>query len=50
MREALGSGTLDRSRYENYVKMRSELDFLELRQQYGAKRAEKKRWKGMTSR
>ncbi len=47
VRQALSDGKLDPSRYENYLKMRRELDFLELRQQYGAKRAEKKRWKGI---
>lgn len=43
--EALESGAIDQNRIESFRKIQKEVEFLELRQQYGSKRAERKRWK-----
>jgi ribosome biogenesis GTPase len=48
VREALESGALDALRFENYLKLRSELDYLARRQDQLAQRMEKNRWKKLT--
>lgn len=45
--EALSEGRLDRRRFENYLKMRRELDHLEVKLAEGAARAERGRWKAI---
>jgi ribosome biogenesis GTPase len=45
VREALESGPLDTARFENYLKMRRELEHLARRQDQLAQRIEKNRWK-----
>lgn len=47
VREALDQGELDPRRFENYRKMRGELRYLELKQDAGAARAERERWKSI---
>lgn len=44
---ALGNGLIDPARLENYRKMTRELDYLSLRQEEGAARLERARWKGI---
>lgn len=46
---ALTEGTLDPARFRNYLKMQKEIRYLELRQDANAARAEKIRWKKITS-
>jgi len=46
--EALESGALDAARFENYLKMRRELDHLARRQDQLAQRIEKNRWKKLS--
>lgn len=48
VREALESGALDAARFENYLKMRRELDHLARRQDQLAQRLEKNRWKKLS--
>jgi ribosome biogenesis GTPase len=48
VREALESGALDASRFENYLKMRRELAHLGRRQDQLAQRIEKSRWKKLS--
>lgn len=48
VREALESGELDASRFENYLKLRRELDYLARRQDQFAQRQEKNRWKKLS--
>ncbi|HKQ78645.1 MAG TPA: ribosome small subunit-dependent GTPase A [Blastocatellia bacterium] len=48
VREALESGALDAARFENYLKMRRELDHLARRQDQLAQRMEKNRWKKLS--
>jgi ribosome biogenesis GTPase / thiamine phosphate phosphatase len=48
VREALESGALDAARFENYLKMRSELEHLARRQDQLAQRIEKNRWKKLS--
>jgi ribosome biogenesis GTPase / thiamine phosphate phosphatase len=48
VREALESGELDSSRFENYLKMRRELEHLARRQDQLAQRIEKNRWKKLS--
>jgi ribosome biogenesis GTPase len=48
VREALESGALDAARFENYLKMRRELDHLARRQDQLAQRIEKNRWKKLS--
>ncbi|MBO0860363.1 MAG: ribosome small subunit-dependent GTPase A [Chloracidobacterium sp.] len=48
VREALESGLLDAARFENYLKMRRELEHLARRQDQLAQRIEKNRWKKLT--
>jgi ribosome biogenesis GTPase / thiamine phosphate phosphatase len=48
VREALESGALDAARFENYLKMRRELDHLARRQDQLAQRVEKNRWKKLS--
>jgi ribosome biogenesis GTPase / thiamine phosphate phosphatase len=48
VREALESGALDASRFENYLKMRRELEHLARRQDQLAQRIEKNRWKKLS--
>ncbi len=45
VREALENGTLDRQRFENYLKLQGELDHLARRQDALAQRNERNRWK-----
>ena len=45
VREALEQGALDSRRFENYMKMLGELSYLERRQDTGAARAEREKWK-----
>jgi ribosome biogenesis GTPase len=47
--DALESGTLEAGRIENFRKLRSEIEFLDLRRRVGAKRAEKQRWKKVST-
>jgi ribosome biogenesis GTPase len=42
--EAVSRGELASERLESYRKLKGELDYLSLREQYGAKQAEKVRW------
>src|SRR5215510_13730071 len=48
VRAALESGELDAARFENYLKMRRELDHLARRRDQLAQRIEKNRWKKLT--
>lgn len=48
VRDALETGALDAARFENYLKMRSELDHLARRQDQLAQRIEKNRWKKLS--
>jgi ribosome biogenesis GTPase / thiamine phosphate phosphatase len=48
VREALESGALDASRFENYLKLRRELDHLARRQDQFAQKQEKNRWKKLS--
>src|SRR5215475_4155868 len=48
VREALESGELAAARFENYLKMRRELEHLARRQDQLAQRNEKNRWKKLT--
>ncbi len=48
VREALEAGALDAARFENYRKMRSELERLARRQDRLAQRIEKNRWKKLS--
>jgi ribosome biogenesis GTPase / thiamine phosphate phosphatase len=48
VREALESGALDAARFENYLKMQRELDYLVRRQDQLAQRIEKNRWKKLS--
>jgi ribosome biogenesis GTPase / thiamine phosphate phosphatase len=48
VREALESGALDAARFENYLKMRRELEHLARRQDHLAQRNEKNRWKKLS--
>jgi ribosome biogenesis GTPase len=45
VREALERGELEQSRYASYEKLNKEIEYLDLRQTYNAKVAEKRRWK-----
>ena len=47
VKQAVEEEKLSRKRYENYLKMRKELDFLQRKTQIGSKAAEKARWKGV---
>lgn len=47
VKRAVDEGTLSRQRYENYLKMRKELDFLEKKTKIGSEAAEKERWRGI---
>jgi ribosome biogenesis GTPase len=47
IREALEQGLIDQARIESFEKIRREVEYFELRQRIGARRAEKKRWKKM---
>jgi ribosome biogenesis GTPase / thiamine phosphate phosphatase len=49
VRQALEEGLLDARRFNNYLKMQREIKFLALRQDEGAARAEKLRWKKIKS-
>jgi ribosome biogenesis GTPase / thiamine phosphate phosphatase len=48
VREALESGALDAGRFENYLRMRRELDYLARRQDQLGQRIEKDRWKKLS--
>jgi ribosome biogenesis GTPase len=48
VRAALESGELDAARFDNYLKMRRELDHLARRQDQLAQRIEKNRWKKLS--
>jgi ribosome biogenesis GTPase len=48
VREALESGALDASRFENYLKMRREVEHLARRQDQLAQKIEKNRWKKLS--
>src|SRR6266498_2292358 len=48
VRDALNPGELDAARFENYLKMRRELDHLARRQNQLAQRIEKNRWKKLS--
>ncbi len=43
--EALDDGTLDRNRFENYLKMKREMLYIERKQDVGAAVAERTKWK-----
>lgn len=48
IREALVDGSIDTARYENYLKLGKELDYLARKQDIGTALAEKKRWKRLS--
>jgi ribosome biogenesis GTPase len=48
VRQALENGTLDQKRFENYLKLQSELDHLARRQDALAQRNERNRWKKLS--
>jgi ribosome biogenesis GTPase len=45
VREAVERGDIDQGRYASYEKLQKEIEYLDLRQTYNAKFAEKRRWK-----
>lgn len=45
IKDAISKGLLDKSRLENYLKMKNELDFLSKRQTQKASQIEKEKWK-----
>ena len=47
VKQAVKEGTLSKQRYENYLKMKKELDFLQKKAQIGSEAAEKERWRGI---
>lgn len=47
VREAVEAGDLDEGRYDSYQKLRREADYAALRQDVGARIAERKRWKAI---
>lgn len=47
VRQAIHDGILDKQRFNNYLKMLREIKFLALRQNEGAARAERLRWKSI---
>jgi ribosome biogenesis GTPase len=47
VKHAVEEGTLSKQRYENYLKMKKELDFLQKKAQIGTEAAEKERWRGI---
>ena len=47
IKEAILQGELDKSRYEAYLKMKNELDFLSKRQNKKASQIEKEKWKNI---
>jgi ribosome biogenesis GTPase len=47
VKKAVEDGELSRQRYENYLKMRKELDFLKQKTEMGSEAAEKARWRGV---
>ena len=48
VRAALDDGTLDHDRFENYLKMQSELQYLARRQDALAQRNERNKWKKLS--
>jgi len=48
VRQALADGLLDSKRYQNYLKLGKELQYLSRKQDLGLALAEKKRWKKLT--
>ena len=49
VQSALNDGSLEEARFRNYLKMQKEIRYLELRQDANAARAEKVRWKKISS-
>ena len=47
VKQAVDEGKLSRQRYENYLKMRKELDFLHKKTKMSSEAVEKARWKGV---
>lgn len=47
VKQAVEEGILSKQRYENYLKMKKELDFLQKKAQIGTEAAEKERWRGI---
>jgi ribosome biogenesis GTPase len=47
VREAVASGELEARRLESFLKVRREMDFLARRQDCGAERLEKERWRSI---
>jgi ribosome biogenesis GTPase len=47
VKQAVEEGTLSKQRYENYLKMKKELDFLQKKAQIGTEAVEKERWRGI---
>jgi ribosome biogenesis GTPase len=47
VKQAVEDGELSKQRYENYLKMKKELDFLKEKAQIGTEAAEKERWRGI---
>jgi ribosome biogenesis GTPase / thiamine phosphate phosphatase len=45
VKNAIENGSLDPGRYENYLKLQKEIQYLALKQEMGAQRLEKERWK-----
>jgi ribosome biogenesis GTPase len=47
VKQAIKDGILDEKRYENYIKMRKELLYLQKKTELGSEAAEKVRWRGI---
>jgi len=48
VKKAIEDGALDSDRYESYLKLQREIKFLALKQEMGAQRLEKERWKNIS--
>ena len=47
VQEAVKSGEIDQKRFENYLKLRKELNHLAVKMDRGAKSQEKAKWRGL---
>ncbi len=47
VKKAVEDGDLSKQRYENYLKMKKELNFLQKKAQIGSEAVEKERWRGI---
>ncbi|MCX6121158.1 MAG: ribosome small subunit-dependent GTPase A [Ignavibacteriales bacterium] len=48
VKKAMEDGVLDSGRFENYLKLQREIQYLALKQEMGAQRLEKERWKNIS--